>query len=123
MVAAVSAGAKGNQFAQVQLTSGEVRKINRNATAVIGSVSNREHQHKQLGKAGRSRWLGRKPRNRGVSMNAYASILAHSHTHAKAFVLTALTILMEVVVVNPRVTRILARRRVLGPRADVHAGL
>jgi ribosomal protein L2 len=33
-------------------------------------VSNKEHQHKQLGKAGRARWLGRKPRNRGVSMNA-----------------------------------------------------
>ena len=70
MVASSSAGAKGSHFAQVQLTSGEVRKINRNATAVIGSVSNKEHQHKQLGKAGRARWLGRKPRNRGVSMNA-----------------------------------------------------
>lgn len=70
IVANTSSGSKGDLYAQVQLQSGEVRKIHREATAVVGSVSNREHQNKVLGKAGRSRWLGRKPRVRGVAMNA-----------------------------------------------------
>ncbi|CAD6567716.1 MAG: hypothetical protein CYPHOPRED_002020 [Cyphobasidiales sp. Tagirdzhanova-0007] len=70
MVATTSSGPKGSLYAQVQLQSGEVRKLNRECTAVIGTVSNREHQGKVLGKAGRSRWLGRKPRVRGMAMNA-----------------------------------------------------
>jgi len=70
IVALTSAGSKGGQYAQIQLQSGEVRKLNRNCTAVIGSVSNREHQNKVIGKAGRNRWLGWKPRVRGVAMNA-----------------------------------------------------
>ena len=70
IVATVSSGPKGGRYAQVQLQSGEVRKLHHDCTAVIGSVSNREHQFKVLGKAGRSRWLGRKPRVRGVAMNA-----------------------------------------------------
>lgn len=70
IVALTSSGSKGSQYAQVQLQSGEVRKLNRECTAVIGSVSNREHQNKVLGKAGRNRWLGRKPKVRGVAMNA-----------------------------------------------------
>jgi ribosomal protein L2 len=70
VVALTSAGSKGSQYAQIQLTSGEVRKLHHNCTAVVGSVSNREHQNEVMGKAGRMRWLGRKPRNRGASMNA-----------------------------------------------------
>lgn len=70
VVALTSAGPKGGQYAQIQLTSGEVRKLHHNCTATVGSVSNREHQNEVIGKAGRMRWLGRKPRNRGASMNA-----------------------------------------------------
>lgn len=78
IVASTSSGSKGQIYAQVQLQSGEVRKLNKDCTAVIGSVSNREHQNKVLGKAGRSRWLGRKPRVRGVAMNAYVSLTLFS---------------------------------------------
>jgi ribosomal protein L2 len=70
MAATESAGSKGQLYAQIQLKSGEVRKFHRNCTAVIGSVSNREHQNVVLGKAGRKRWLGFKPKVRGMAMNA-----------------------------------------------------
>lgn len=70
MTATESAGSKGHLYAQIQLKSGEVRKFHRNCTAVIGSVSNREHQHVVIGKAGRKRWMGFKPKVRGMAMNA-----------------------------------------------------
>ncbi|KAL7005446.1 mitochondrial 54S ribosomal protein rml2 [Cystobasidiomycetes sp. EMM_F5] len=70
VIAATAAGSKGDTYAQVQLQSGEVRKLHHQCTAVIGSVSNRDHQNEVIGKAGRNRWLGRKPRVRGVAMNA-----------------------------------------------------
>lgn len=53
----------------VRLPSGEVRKIHQNCSATIGSVSNAEHKNRSTGKAGRSRWLGRRPHVRGVAMN------------------------------------------------------
>ncbi|SPO30995.1 probable RML2 - mitochondrial ribosomal protein, large subunit [Ustilago trichophora] len=60
----------GDTHAQVRLQSGEVRLIPSNCCAAIGTVSNKDHQHRRLGKAGRSRWLGRRPKVRGVAMNA-----------------------------------------------------
>ncbi|TKY88839.1 hypothetical protein EX895_002080 [Sporisorium graminicola] len=60
----------GESHAQVRLQSGEVRLIPSDCCAAIGTVSNKDHQHRRLGKAGRSRWLGRKPKVRGVAMNA-----------------------------------------------------
>lgn len=54
----------------LRLQSGEVRRITKDACATVGSVSNHTWQHRQLGKAGRSRWLGIRPTVRGVAMNA-----------------------------------------------------
>jgi len=61
--------ARDGVYAQVKLPSGEVRKIHVECRATIGQVSNLEHQNISLGKAGRARWLGRRPHNRGVTMN------------------------------------------------------
>jgi large subunit ribosomal protein L2 len=61
--------AKDGDYAQVKLPSGEVRKVHVDCRATVGQVSNLEHQNVSLGKAGRSRWLGRRPHNRGVTMN------------------------------------------------------
>ena len=61
--------AKDGDYAQVKLPSGEVRKIHVDCRATVGQVSNLEHQNISLGKAGRARWLGRRPHNRGVTMN------------------------------------------------------
>ncbi|KAI8342322.1 translation protein SH3-like domain-containing protein [Chlamydoabsidia padenii] len=57
-------------YAQVRLSSGEVRLVPVEACATIGSVSNPDHQHEMLGKAGRSRWMGIRPTVRGMAMNA-----------------------------------------------------
>ena len=61
--------AKEGRYAQVRLPSGEVRKVLRECHATIGQVSNVDHENVKLGKAGRKRWLGRRPHNRGVTMN------------------------------------------------------
>ena len=61
--------AKDGDYAQVRLPSGEIRKVHQDCRATIGQVSNVDHMHISLGKAGRSRWLGRRPHNRGVTMN------------------------------------------------------
>ena len=61
--------AKDAVFAQVRLPSGEIRKVHLDCRATIGQVSNGDHANISLGKAGRSRWLGRRPHNRGVTMN------------------------------------------------------
>ena len=61
--------AKDGDYAQVKLPSGEVRKVHIQCRATVGQVSNLEHQNISLGKAGRKRWLGRRPHNRGVTMN------------------------------------------------------
>ncbi len=60
---------KDGKYAIVKLPSGEVRKILMTCKATIGSVSNADHSLEVLGKAGRKRWLGRRPRTRGVAMN------------------------------------------------------
>ena len=61
--------AKEGEYAQVKLPSGEVRKVHVDCVATIGQIGNLEHKNVSLGKAGRQRWLGRRPHNRGVSMN------------------------------------------------------
>jgi large subunit ribosomal protein L2 len=55
--------------ALIKLPSGEVRRVNSACYATIGQVGNLDHENVSLGKAGRTRWLGRRPHNRGVSMN------------------------------------------------------
>jgi large subunit ribosomal protein L2 len=61
--------AKEGDYAQVKLPSGEVRKVHMECSATIGQLGNIDHKNVSYGKAGRSRWLGKKPHNRGVSMN------------------------------------------------------
>lgn len=62
--------AKEGAYAQVRLPSGEVRMVNVECTASIGVVGNEQHQNVKIGKAGRSRHLGKRPSVRGVVMNA-----------------------------------------------------
>ena len=57
------------RYCVIKLPSGEVRQILSTCKATIGSVGNSDHGLESSGKAGRSRWLGRRPRNRGVVMN------------------------------------------------------
>ena len=61
--------AKDGSYAQVRLPSGEVRLVHLDCRATVGQVSNAMHARVTLGKAGRSRWLGRRPHNRGTTMN------------------------------------------------------
>ena len=67
--------AKEGPYAQLRLPSGEVRLINQNCMATIGVVGNVEHNLVKLGKAGRKRWLGRRPAVRGSAMDP------NSHPH------------------------------------------
>lgn len=67
--AAAQLMAKDGDYAQLRLPSGEVRMVHLDCRASIGQVSNLQHARVSLGKAGRSRWLGRRPHNRGVAMN------------------------------------------------------
>jgi len=60
---------KDGDYAQVRLPSGEVRMVHLNCRATVGQVSNKLHARLSLGKAGRNRWLGRRPHNRGTTMN------------------------------------------------------
>ena len=61
--------AKENGMALVRLPSGELRNIPEICVATIGQVGNIQHENISLGKAGRNRWLGRRPKVRGVAMN------------------------------------------------------
>src|SRR5256885_6378931 len=61
--------AKEGEYALVKLPSGETRKVSQDCMATIGQVGNIDHENITIGKAGRSRWLGKRPHNRGVSMN------------------------------------------------------
>jgi len=61
--------AKEGKYAIIRMPSGETRMILDTCFATVGTVSNPDHNLQQLGKAGRKRWLGRRPRNRGVAMN------------------------------------------------------
>jgi len=61
--------AKDEDYVQVKLSSGEVRRVPTRCMATIGQVSNPDHENISSGKAGRTRWLGRRPIVRGVAMN------------------------------------------------------
>jgi large subunit ribosomal protein L2 len=73
MVRSAGAGAqlmaKEGDYALLRLPSGELRKVHVNCKATIGQVGNLEHENITIGKAGRSRWMGIRPANRGVAMN------------------------------------------------------
>jgi large subunit ribosomal protein L2 len=60
---------KEEEYALLKLPSGEVRKVHVNCMATVGQVGNLDHENVTIGKAGRTRYLGRRPHNRGVSMN------------------------------------------------------
>ncbi|HLJ29158.1 MAG TPA: 50S ribosomal protein L2 [Candidatus Angelobacter sp.] len=61
--------AKEGDYALVKLPSGETRKVLIDCMATVGQIGNVDHENVSIGKAGRTRWLGRRPVNRGVAMN------------------------------------------------------
>jgi large subunit ribosomal protein L2 len=61
--------AKEDKYALLRLPSGEVRKVLAVNTATVGQVGNIEHENVSIGKAGRNRWIGKRPKVRGVAMN------------------------------------------------------
>jgi large subunit ribosomal protein L2 len=67
--AAVQIQGRDGDYVTVRLPSGELRRINGECYATLGTVGNVDHKNIVIGKAGRKRWLGRKPHNRGRSMN------------------------------------------------------
>lgn len=67
--AAAQLMAKEGDYASIRMPSGEVRLVHINCKATIGQVGNLEHENITIGKAGRSRWMGIRPTNRGVVMN------------------------------------------------------
>jgi len=67
--AAIQLLAREGKYAQVKLSSGEVRKISVECLATYGQVGNLEHENISIGKAGRSRWMGVRPFSRGVAKN------------------------------------------------------
>jgi len=66
---AVQLVAKDGEYASVKMPSGEIRRINAECLATVGQVGNLDHENISVGKAGRSRWLGKRPHVRGVAMN------------------------------------------------------
>jgi len=66
---AVQVVAKEGEYASVKMPSGELRRISLECLATIGQVGNLDHENVSYGKAGRSRWLGKRPHVRGVAMN------------------------------------------------------
>lgn len=65
----VAVSAREGDWVQVTLPSGEIRRVHIDCHATIGVISNSDHMNVSLGKAGRKRWMGRKPHNRGTSQN------------------------------------------------------
>lgn len=61
--------AKEGEYAHIKMPSGEVRLVLTKCRATIGQVGNIDHENISLGKAGRNRWMGKRPRTRGVAMN------------------------------------------------------
>jgi len=67
--AAAQLVAKEGEYALVKLPSGETRKVLIDCMATVGQIGNVDHENVAIGKAGRNRWLGQRPHNRGVTMN------------------------------------------------------
>ncbi|MCK5404242.1 MAG: 50S ribosomal protein L2, partial [Desulfobulbaceae bacterium] len=63
--------AKEGDYVLVKLPSGEVRRFHRKCCACIGQIGNIENESRKMGKAGRNRWLGKRPKVRGVAMNPH----------------------------------------------------
>ena len=61
--------AKADSMITLKLPSGEMRMVSEECAATIGTVGNKKHENSTIGKAGKSRWLGRRPKVRGVAMN------------------------------------------------------
>lgn len=61
--------AKEKEYVLLRLPSGELRQVHKNCSATVGQVGNLEHSNHVVGKAGRSRWLGKRPKVRGTAMN------------------------------------------------------
>ena len=61
--------AKEGDYAQIRMPSSEIRKVHLECRATVGEVSNPDHQNISIGKAGRKRWMGRRPHVRGTAMN------------------------------------------------------
>ncbi|MCH8208925.1 MAG: 50S ribosomal protein L2, partial [Nitrospinae bacterium] len=61
--------AKEGKWATLKLTSGEVRRVASACRATVGTIGNAEHENIKIGKAGKIRWMGRRPRVRAVAMN------------------------------------------------------
>ncbi len=74
---------KEGKWATLVMPSGEIRQVSVNCRATIGQVGNADHTHVRLGKAGRKRWLGRRPRVRGVAMSHHAHPLGGGEGRSK----------------------------------------
>ncbi len=61
--------AKEGDYVLLRLPSGELRNVHRNCRATVGQVGNTDHSNQSVGKAGKTRWLGRRPKVRGAAMN------------------------------------------------------
>jgi large subunit ribosomal protein L2 len=75
--------AREGRWAQITLPSGEVRRVSSECRATIGAIGNPDHMNISLGKAGRKRWLGRRPHNRGTSMNPVSHPLGGGEGRSK----------------------------------------
>jgi ribosomal protein L2 len=95
-------GKSGQRCVTVRLQSGEVRRVSRDACATIGTASNPNYHHRQLGKAGRSRWLNIRPTVRGVAMNAGEAHNFNSTLLYQKLMVLQLIILMVVDEESPR---------------------
>jgi large subunit ribosomal protein L2 len=69
---AATMNARDKDWAQITLPSGEIRRLHAGCRATIGQIGNLDHQNVSIGKAGRKRWMGRRPRVRGSAMNPVA---------------------------------------------------
>ena len=69
---AATMNAREKEWAQITLPSGEIRRLSGTCRATIGQIGNLDHQNVNLGKAGRKRWMGRRPHVRGTAMNPIA---------------------------------------------------
>ena len=67
---------KDSGYAQLRLTSGELRMVPAKCMATVGAVSNPDNQNTNLSKAGRKRWMGKRPQVRGVAMNPLITRMA-----------------------------------------------